>query len=940
LRANLVKKPQARPEHLSASLILLLLSFMARYNYAMQQNNTAAGRRMILPIFTGLLLLTGGARLSYALWGHALIRAIYEGRAGWLNAVITPASNMPLRHYLELADRQISGAAVLGCLSAFAFLIAAVFLRHRFVKTIAVLTLLYALLLAWNASSFRLWAFERRAGEVLKRAEGLLSRAGEFNSKDALAALGKSGPNGFFYRFDDKLPSARVVGGSRPALSCASPSGKSFEFEDGSSAPFTLRDGRAVVEDGALSFDYTRGDVLSNTEDLDLDPVALDEIAFRIKLDSGDRMVLFWDKYRLAEKAENWPGKLTINVIPDGKFHVYRVRIEHLFNNFIGTGDRIHRFSITPSNAPNDRIRIDYIRFNARPDRYLREPFGRTHEEIGREMRSCLYQSVPLALTYRMTLPENPASMRFGMGILENGRPVTFEITLDSGASRETVFSQTVHSAVGWTDAEIDLSKWRGREAEITLAVRGQSGNTAFWSNPAAFAPPEKRMNVIVILEDALRADHVSGYGYRRKTTPFKDRLFSQGALFRHAFSQAPETRPSVTSMMTSLYPTATGVWSTSDTLGRKYLTLAEILRHQGFVTGSFIQNDHAGPYSGLHEGFGRLRDAGSLGFDRTAGLFGQELDAWISANRDRNFFLYLHLINPHGIYDPPAPFDAWYREKPVDGPALDRFVMADPDWVKIPTPGGRIRLYDGEILENDHYLERFVRGLENLGLLEHTLLVFIADHGEHLGKYGLWGHRPPGYLRVLNVPMVMVFPGVIPAGRSVTETVQLLDLMPTILDLAGIPRDGLMLQGDSLLPLLGGRPQRRKDRIVYSEETTIQNRKQPKPWASVFFGKWHALHTKALEDPLARTARHLNRFLNEQLFGLRVFDYRSDPGESRWMNRFTFDGLLKNRLTDFINRLTDVNTRINRCMTEGAEDNIRMNPEQLKRLRALGYLH
>ena len=134
-------------------------------------------------------------------------------------------------------------------------------------------------------------------------------------------------------------------------------------------------------------------------------------------------------------------------------------------------------------------------------------------------------------------------------------------------------------------------------------------------------------------------------------------KLIKKGVLFLNAFSKAAKTRPTCPSIMTSLYPTATGVWNFSEMLDDRYLTLAEIMRNQGFATASFIQNDNAGPYAGLHQGFSNLFDAETMG-SRDVEMYSKKLYGWIEANRDRNFFLYLHLIDPHGVYDPPKPFD------------------------------------------------------------------------------------------------------------------------------------------------------------------------------------------------------------------------------------------------------------------------------------------
>ena len=246
---------------------------------------------------------------------------------------------------------------------------------------------------------------------------------------------------------------------------------------------------------------------------------------------------------------------------------------------------------------------------------------------------------------------------------------------------------------------------------------------------------------------------------------------------------------------MTSLLPTATGVWNFSDMLRDEYLTLAEILRSQGFVTASFIQNGNAGPYNGLHQGFSLLLDEEVLG-RTTEKILGDRLASWLDRHAERNFFLYLHVRDPHGPYDPPPPFDAWYHDAMRESPAEQRALALaadrkwlDPEWVERPTLVGRRLLYDGEIRHNDSLVGALVEQLESLGLREDTLIVLLSDHGEHLGEHGLWEHHPPGYRQVLHVPLILVHPAGLPEGRRIDQIVQLTDVMPTVLDGAPRPR-------------------------------------------------------------------------------------------------------------------------------------------------------
>ena len=159
-------------------------------------------------------------------------------------------------------------------------------------------------------------------------------------------------------------------------------------------------------------------------------------------------------------------------------------------------------------------------------------------------------------------------------------------------------------------------------------------------------------------------------------------------------------------------------------------------MRSQGFLTASFIQNTNAGPAAGLHQGFGQL-----FHIRGAAEGYGKLFFDWLQELHDRNFFAYVHVLDPHGVYDPPADFRGWYEElapgrTPVERDDLEH----DPAWVETPTLEGRRALYDGEIRANDHHFERLLEELERLELLKDTLVIFLADHGEHLGERGLMG--------------------------------------------------------------------------------------------------------------------------------------------------------------------------------------------------------
>ena len=467
-----------------------------------------------------------------------------------------------------------------------------------------------------------------------------------------------------------------------------------------------------------------------------------------------------------------------------------------------------------------------------------------------------------------------------------------------------------------WADHRMPLGTLMAGQYHIELRLDSDKPNVVFWSNPVVRTPSERRFNIIMVLEDALRADHLSCYGYDRQTTPVKDAFIERGVRFARCYSQATKTRFSCPSFMTSLCPTATGVegiWHPHPTLHEAYVTLAEVLRRRGWVTASIHQNPNAGSAAGLHQGFGYLFENVPGGAEE---LYTGLPLSWVERHRDQNFMLYLHLADPHEPYDPPDRFRRWIDELQSGSPdgtgsAPDR---TDPGWVR----EARRALYDGEIAANDHWFGRFLEGLDGLGLSDDTLLVFMSDHGEHLGEHDLWSHTPPGYVQVLHTPLLMVYPQRLPEGIVIDELVQNLDIMPTILDLAGVDTSDLLVQGESLLPLMiDGREGPWSRNLAYSEEALLKkSRLDPRPYGTVFFDRWHLLDS--LHAPMT------------------LFDLGADPME---LNPLRMNRGSSERLRTFLDEMQRAELEIWRNITGGEEQDVALDPETIDELKALGYL-
>lgn len=759
------------------------------------------------------------------------------------------------------------------------------------------------LLLGVAAAGYSLFRSRDRAFEaVLEKNEALLAKAADFDSRAVLRALDANRHNGFYFRFDANLHLANASARQGAPL----PDPRLVDLDFTGYQQITMGETVvAVVENGLLRFRQSTDVTLLFPASVPRHAIGMFEV--RARHTRGRALYLGWSSRQSGDEENS----VDIDVIPDGRFHVYRVDARSVLSSGLGRtrGDTIRKIFLCPSDSAEDRVEIDYIRFLSRAHQYHAAPFGTATETRNRELRQVLYAHTPSSLTYRVTVPAGKSTLRFGVALLEN-QPVVFAVQV----AGRTVFQTGLATSDIWRDATVAMDAFAGQEVDITFSTAGTAGAVAFWSNPVLCGEPAGRCNIVLVLEDALRADRLSCSGYARQTTPIKDAWARQGVLFRNAFAQATKTRPSCPSIMTSLYPSTTGVWNFYEHLPAAFLTIAEVLRSQGFLTAAFVQNVNAGPAAGLHQGYSQMFD--EFGGD-AASLYTERVPAWLRAHNDRNFFLYLHVMDPHGPYNPPESYRRWYHDTAGSAPALEKnTTLFDPDWVNTPSVDGRQALYDGEIAHNDAHFAVLLQQLHDLGIFEDTLVVFLSDHGEHLGEHGQWEHHPPGYVQVIKTPLLMVYPRRLPGGIVIDEPVQNLDIMPTVLELAGIDASTLLLQGECLLPLV-----RRKQhsfwnrRMVVSEEVYDKEKQDDSPWASIVCGPRHVLTSRTVETV--------------------AFNYVTDPDELDPQPL----GSAGQRYREFIRQFQALNRRIGQALTRERGEAVRVDPETVQRLKSLGYL-
>ncbi len=418
---------------------------------------------------------------------------------------------------------------------------------------------------------------------------------------------------------------------------------------------------------------------------------------------------------------------------------------------------------------------------------------------------------------------------------------------------------------------------WRARHRELTPA---QSRAVLAGRQPAPGA-----LNVVVVTLDTTRADRLGCYGFPRVETPAIDALARDGFLFERATATVPLTFPSHSSIFTGLIPPHHGVRDNGGFfLDESRTTLAERLKAGGWATGAFIGAWVLESKWGLSQGFDTYADQFDLSRYKIVSLGtvqkkGDEVMdgalGWLETVKDRRFFAWVHLYDPHMPYDPPEPYKSRYAAEP----------------------------YVGEIAYADHVVGRLTTWLRDRKLMDRTLIVVTGDHGESLGEHGETSHAFFVYDATSHVPLIVRTPWG-DRGRSGAQ-VSSVDIMPTILDLVGLPPQP-DLDGRSLAPALLGAPL--ASRPAYTE---------------TYFPRYHFgwQHLRAMGD---------GRWHYVEAPEPELYDVRADPGEMT--NVFKTNSVHADELRAAMAALVG-------AAAQAAPERQKLDPETLQRLAALGYV-
>ncbi|MFH1680899.1 MAG: sulfatase [Candidatus Eisenbacteria bacterium] len=322
--------------------------------------------------------------------------------------------------------------------------------------------------------------------------------------------------------------------------------------------------------------------------------------------------------------------------------------------------------------------------------------------------------------------------------------------------------------------------------------------------------PPPAARNAVVILIDTCRYDDVGRTTPAGAVTPHLDRFAASAASLTEATAPAPWTLPSAASLLTAVYPTehgALGHYPGFSRLRPEVPTAPEILRENGFRTGALINVAFLHPTLGLDRGFETYDHA--PGPNRKVRRAAETFEAairWVDAHRGERFFLLIHLFDPHMDFDPPEPHLSRFLDGysgPLRPPFGDVKRWREEKGVPPEVRDFARALYRAEIAAVDEACGRFLAHLDSTGLAGETVVVVTADHGEEFWDHGAFEHGHTLFEELIHIPLLIRQPGR-DWPRRVAGRVGLVDVMPTLFDILGLPAHPGW-RGESLLPLLEG---------------------------------------------------------------------------------------------------------------------------------------
>jgi arylsulfatase A-like enzyme len=660
-----------------------------------------------------------------------------------------------------------------------------------------------------------------------------------------------------------------------------------------------------------------------------------------------------------SEEPRPWPFEAELPEMPvinDGSVHSYVVRLDRSGENppqgtwrqlgiFLGAVDPITADLLSVSVVPKEAD-------------FAAQPFGKRMTEKGGQHRRAIYTHGDARLEFLVEVPAT-ARLDFGLGVLRDDRPVGFRVMATrAGAAPSTLFHETYADPRTWAMRSIDLSSLAGETVTLTLETRADGGAVALWGTPVLTGEQDRSSetslpNVIFYIIDGGGADYLGFQGYNRASTPHLNRLAQQGAMFERAYSSATWTKPSTASFMTSIPSSALGLRTGTDRVPDGATTMAEQLHAAGYQTAVIVSNPYSASLSGLERGADFMHETGvEPNNSESSRLLHESFWRWREGHPGEPYWVHFQSTDIHEPFHPVAPFSGLY----VDPQLRQSYEEWDPQLY----PGGGWRdpvayqehgidqaryayaqqgLYDEAMAHNDYRIGELVARLQERGEWENTLLIVAADHGYPAACHRLMEPSAPMWGPMFNshethVPMLFVWPGRIAPGQRFTAPVSMLDMLPTMLDLLGLPVPDTA-QGQSLAPLLLGKGDWQPRPVILDEFYVDRETGEQRGLIEIIDGWWGA--SLEIGEGAANDIGTMGATTEDHRpVPLLLYDLRSDPFTQRSLHEDHPE--LVEKYTRLLQQQWVTHRKLGERLGEGGQ--VAIGQEQLDALRALGYIN
>ena len=528
------------------------------------------------------------------------------------------------------------------------------------------------------------------------------------------------------------------------------------------------------------------------------------------------------------------------------------------------------------------------------------------------------------------------SSLEFGTGIyndkkIEEKLSVKFKVDLEAKGLRKQLYENAlVLNSKPMKDQlvleQVDLSAFAGKKVKLTFTTESTSSEKAvlsFWVNPVIIQPSFENPKIILISLDTLRADHLGCYGYDRETSPNLDTLAQESILFTHTYAQSSWTLPSHVSMLFSLNSASHQVYYPDQKIDSSLPSIANFLKREGYLTYAMTSGGYVSSIFGFAKGFDWYDEPLDKSKDPLGQYEAERLYAhtseWLRNNKDKPFFLFLHTYQTHGPYYCPSPWNERFLEEKAEWTRMDLtqfFESRGDNYTFSPEEiANVVSLYDGEIRYTDDMLIKpLVSLLKDLNIYDNTLIIITSDHGEEFHDHEGWLHGRNLYEESIRVPLIIKFPNSEFKGKKLTANCSLIDIMPTILEIASVKYNKKSIEGKSLMDMVLDKE--KKSRSFISD---LAHRDVPHPCPSLI-----ASNDGDLKVIIEKS--------KESIKSIKVYNLQNDPLEKTDIFRDH-----RKWAREFIKKIEDYYQDKKKILRKIGF--IKMDKAQEERLRALGYL-